>query len=542
MNLALIISGGKINATGSITVDSTHQFTVDFDKAGAQSIVCLSCADTFELDLNSFIAQLDSSLAQEIPDLTIGVSQPYILIDKQNGFIVSLGLSAALDLSGLPLAGSELSQNIQIKGLQVVYVSNNFDQSAVQSINTTLANLNLNTFNSDASTLVKGLSLNGLVNIKNQNLNISSNYSSTVAATGASAPSSNSVPASPTKIGKNFGPVYLQSIKPSFKNGDLALTFNASISMAGVNLSFQDLKVGSPIDKFSPVFSLKGLGIDYQNPTVTIGGALLHDGVDQYSGMATLSLKKLQLSAFGSYQKTNDGTSLFVYGVLNYPLGGPSFFFVTGLAALFGYNRKIVMPQIADVSNFPLIAAAMGTYTDPTQLLSDMETDLPVDSGEYVLGLGVKFTSFKVVNSFALITASFGNSLEFNVLGESRYIAPEPSDPAPVAVVELDILGSFNPSSGSFLVQGQLTPNSYVINPNCHLQGGFAYAFWTSGSNAGDFVSTFGGYGNNVIVPDYYPQNIPALGFSWQYSDDLSFKRFWLLGFNFELSGGGSFT
>ncbi len=47
-----------------------------------------------------------------------------------------------------------------------------------------------------------------------------------------------------------------------------------------------------------------------------------------------------------------------------------------------------------------------------------------MDIGQYFLALGVKFTSFKMVDSFALITVSFGNDFEVDLLGLSTLIVP----------------------------------------------------------------------------------------------------------------------
>ncbi|WP_199464554.1 DUF6603 domain-containing protein, partial [Acaryochloris thomasi] len=161
-----------------------------------------------------------------------------------------------------------------------------------------------------------------------------------------------------------------------------------------------------------------------------------------------------------------------------------------------------------------------------------MNTYLPPQLGEDFLGIAVHFTSFKVINSFALFIVKFGKELEFDLLGVSTYKAPNPKDPKPVAVVELEVVGSYKPSAGTLLVRGMLTPSSYVFSKECHLQGGFAIAFWTgSNPHSGDFVFSFGGYGNHYTPQTYYPQNIPELGFTWQINSNLSIKGggYWTL-------------
>ena len=76
---------------------------------------------------------------------------------------------------------------------------------------------------------------------------------------------------------------------------------------------------------------------------------------DEYSGLATIKTPSLTLSAIGAYADLPDYNSLFIYAVLHAPLGGPSFFFVTGLAAGFGFNRAVRLPEVSAVGQFPLV-------------------------------------------------------------------------------------------------------------------------------------------------------------------------------------------
>lgn len=46
---------------------------------------------------------------------------------------------------------------------------------------------------------------------------------------------------------------------------------------------------------------------------------------------------------------------MFAYGVLRKMLGGPPAFYVTGVAAGFGYQRELLLPDIGQVAEFPLI-------------------------------------------------------------------------------------------------------------------------------------------------------------------------------------------
>ncbi|KAF5606334.1 uncharacterized protein FSUBG_6168 [Fusarium subglutinans] len=68
------------------------------------------------------------------------------------------------------------------------------------------------------------------------------------------------------------------------------------------------------------------------------------------------------------------------------------------------------------------------------------------------------------------------------------------------------------------------SPSSYILDPNCHLVGGFALYSWFGNADpslVGDWVFTLGGYHQQYKVPPQYP-NPPRLGISWQFNDDIS--------------------
>ena len=235
------------------------------------------------------------------------------------------------------------------------------------------------------------------------------------------------------QLQKNFGPVHIQKVGLKYSGGDLYFELDASLTAAGLSLSLIDLGVGSSLSSFSPVFSLDGLGIDFQKDNMPIEGIFLREQVKQngrtlteYNGMALIKTETFSLSAMGSYADYEGHPSLFLYAVLDEPLGGPPFFFVEGLAAGFGYNRNLVMPTIDQVQNFPLVVEAMNGASPPanaqdvTTALARLNSWIPPQAGEEFLAIGVKFSSFKMIDSFAVLTVKFGQSLEVNVLGLSN--------------------------------------------------------------------------------------------------------------------------
>jgi hypothetical protein len=332
---------------------------------------------------------------------------------------------------------------------------------------------------------------------------------------------------------KKYGPAYFNRIGMKLDGSDLQFLLDASLAVSGLTISLDGLSVTSPLTTLEPVFELKGLGIDFQKGAFEIGGALLHDKENkEYNGYATLSLKKLTLSAIGSYTELEQQPSMFFYAALNYPLGGVPCFFITGLACGFGYNRKLLLPDIETVENFPLIQDAkhsVGNAKQPVDLskkLEELKQYIPHSIGDMFVALGIQFTSFNLVNSFALTTLSWRDRFSLDLLGISTLQIPSkevlPTGKSPLVYAEMALRGSFIPDEGSLRLKAQLTSNSYVFSKDCHLTGGFAAYTWFSGEHAGDFVTTLGGYHPDFNIPVHYPR-VPRLGMNW-IIDKLSIK------------------
>lgn len=380
---------------------------------------------------------------------------------------------------------------------------------------------------------------------------------------GTPAPANQPAPASPpvvsakssdgdikwVEIQKSFGPVQFNRAGFAFAKSKIHAYLDASLGLAGLTLSLDGLGVSSPINKFDPSFSLMGLGLDFQQGPIEIGGSFLRTTVaakgdqpayDEYEGMAILKVEILNISAIGSYARVGGHHSLFIYAVLNYPIGGPSFFFVTGLAAGFGYNRALRVPDITQVATFPLVNEAVnGAGSGPPadnagrqaylqEEITKLRDNIYPKAGEYFLAAGIRFSSFEMIDSFVMVAIAFGQHFEIDVLGLSTMALPTP-DPAaakvvsPLIEVQMALKAVLNPDEGFLSVEAQLTNNSFLFDRACHLTGGFAFYVWFGGPHQGDFVITLGGYHPLFIVPSHYP-TVPRLGFNWQVSTEFSIK------------------
>lgn len=331
---------------------------------------------------------------------------------------------------------------------------------------------------------------------------------------------------------KQFGPLHFRRIGLRYRSGKLSLWLDAALTAAGLTLSLDGLGISTPLTELAPTFHLHGLGLDYRNGPVAISGAFLRqtiDGVDEYAGVALIKTEQATLSAIGSYAYFQGHPSLFIYAVLDYPLGGPAFFYVTGLAAGFGYNRALRQPAIEEVQHFPLVDAAVRGASlpeDPSSELAKMAAYITPSIGDYFLTVGIKFTSFKIVDSFALLTLTFGREFEVGLLGVSTLISPTPvpdSQLPPLAEIHMVLRARYIPARGFLGVEAQLTPDSYILSRDCHLTGGFAFYSWFDGEHTGDFVITIGGYHPDFAIPSHYPR-VPRLGFNWQIDPQTSLK------------------
>lgn len=359
-------------------------------------------------------------------------------------------------------------------------------------------------------------------------------------------------------IEKSFGPFLLKQIGFQYEETDnkaeLAVLFDAALKVSDFTLACDDLTVKIPLDGSLQLgFSLPGVGIEYKSKNLEVAGALLHtekekDGItyEEYIGTAIIKFKlsgkggkagkSFGVSAIGSYTYYNGEPALFLYVVLDFPIGGPPFFFVTGFALGFGYNRYLKVPSIEKLTEFPLVAQAMGDVGNSklsdsseliTEQLSQLDEYITLSPGSGFVAIGLKFTCFKMVDCFALLTIAFGEGFEMNLLGIASMKIPTPAEDsknfASIAQVTMLLRARFSLDEGVISIEAQLAADSYILSKACRLTGGFAVYFWFDGPHAGDFVITLGGYHPAFKKPAHYP-TVPRLGFNWQIGDCISLK------------------
>jgi hypothetical protein len=339
------------------------------------------------------------------------------------------------------------------------------------------------------------------------------------------------LPALKIPIKKAIGPLDINNLglKLDIRNSMVWIPLDAAISLSCLKFGLNGFSLGIPFGKDKEIeCKLDGLSLAFIRDPIEISGGFLKAG-NSFDGEALIKIKNFSLSALGSYSAA-ENPSLFIFALVSYPIGGPPCFYVTGLAAGFGYNRTLKIPEVDHLTEFPLVSYAISdNKAKPTlsEISGQLQNYIPPSAGDFWLAAGVKFTSFNMIYSFALLTINFGTKLEVALLGRSVLDVPSKGQSSSgflkAAHAELLIKVKFDPEKGVVAATGKLAPNSYVLSKDCSLTGGFAFYIWFNGPNRGDFVLSLGGYHPAFKRPDHYPI-VERLALNWPISPSLSIK------------------
>ena len=497
----------------------------------------------------------DSAILNASNGISFNLKDALLVIDKgtQTKILFGLDTGGGLDISKLPLIGKMFPTNATLRmTFQPLLTNKNFEKTELDNVRSLVPTGGFQLppeakdrlgFNMQLLIGTEVIDLGfpiSVDSVKNQPAAADMPATNTASTEGVTAsPPADSDNIKWFVIQKQLGPVHFGRIGIQFQNSKLYFLLDASLAIAGLTISLDGLYVSSALNPIHPTFGLHGIGIDYKKGPLEIGGAFLRqtltapadNAYDTYDGAAVIRTEKFALAALGSYAFYQGHPSLFIYTYLDVPLGGPAFFFVTGLAAGFGYNRRVVVPGIDGVKSFPLVAMATSPSGPPDStnglggVINQLHSVIPPAVGEYFLAVGIRFTSFEIIDSFVLLTVSFGREFEVDVLGLSTLVIPK-SGGEPLAEVQMALQAVYNPDKGFLKVRAGLTPASFILSRDCHLTGGFAFFTWFKnggGASAGDFVLTLGGYHPKFQVPTHYPKVAP-LAFNWQVNSEVVVK------------------
>ena len=333
-------------------------------------------------------------------------------------------------------------------------------------------------------------------------------------------------------IQRGFGPIYIEQVglavtMAANQVGSVGLLIDGKVSLLGLTAAVDDLSltylvpVGSPLDPHSWAVDLAGLAVTADLSGLSLAGGLrkfpVSEGGVQYLGMLLAKLAVYGISVYGGYGLVgppgDQYASLFLFGAVNGPIGGPPAFFVTGIGGGFGINRDLVYPSdLTQFPTYPFIKALdpAARPGDPMTELDQVRGFFPPDRGSFWFAAGVSFTSFALVDGVAVVAVQIGDGFELALLGLARMALPRPQ--AALVSIELALLARVSTKEGVILVQAALTDNSWLLYPDIRLTGGFAFASWFGGPNRGQLMLTMGGY-HPDFHRDGYPV-VPRLGLS----------------------------
>jgi hypothetical protein len=337
-------------------------------------------------------------------------------------------------------------------------------------------------------------------------------------------------------IQKGFGPVYLEQVGLAVavdqeQLRSVGIVLDASVSLLGLSAAVDDLSLtylvtggGSLVDPSQWAVDLAGFAVTADVAGLTLAGGLrkfpVTAGGSEYLGLLLARLAVYGLTVYGGYGLVGPPearfASLFLFGALNGPIGGPPAFFVTGIGAGLGINRGLTVPNdLSHFGSFPFIKALdpAARPGDPMAELEAIRGYFPVQRGSFWFAAGLSFTSFALVDGVAVVAVLVGDGLEVSLLGLARMALPRPQ--LALVSVELGLVARFSTREGQLLVQAGLTDNSWLLYPEVRLTGGFAFATWFAGPNRGQFVLTLGGY-HSGFHRDGYPV-VPRLGLQFRW-------------------------
>ncbi|NER94137.1 MAG: hypothetical protein F6J86_09920 [Symploca sp. SIO1B1] len=546
--------------SGELTIKG-KTFTVFFEANAQGNASCFIA--TYEgdetLSIHDLIQDLFPDLLSNISaDVSIDLKEVLIAYYKQDStsqFLVRIGLStSSIDLSSLPLI-SDISPDFQVgvNKLYIVFASAVFTPTMLELLNQGLHSHAPSAPPLPTQTVAKGFLILADVKLGTATEQFSlvaasgqatseqeqalSLVSATDEAVGFSSPSSNCWW---YNLNKSIGPLYLSRVGLTWSSAksEVEVLLDASFMVGILTVSLEGLGFGftPSTTGFTGTLLLPfGLDVTYHTGPIEISGGLLHTN-NEYIGELIIEAEAFNLVAMGAYGTVKSHPSLFIFLMMNDPpLGGPPFFFITGVSAGFGYNSQINLPsKPQDVVSFIFVEGALpqgsgnpfssSDLSNPDSALTKLGSTVQPSYGEYWVAAGLNFTVFKFVEADVLLTVAFGNDLEIALLGQAIASIPPPEegkDIPTIAKIEVDLMIRVAPMAEGndpvFALDAILGTSSYLLSPDCHLTGGLAFYIWSSG----DFVITLGGYHPKFQKPQKYP-SIPRLGFNWQISGQLS--------------------
>jgi hypothetical protein len=335
-------------------------------------------------------------------------------------------------------------------------------------------------------------------------------------------------------IHSGFGPIYIDQLGLNVESSKVDLLIDGSVSINGLAADADDLTVGIPYNAIADpsqwTLDLGGLALGFTAPGITIAGGLYKNPGPpvEYDGLLLIQITQFGFIAVGAYSTPTDlatnetYTSLFIFAGVFIVIGLPPIINITGLGLGVGYNRELLPPtDINQLPNFLLVEALDdpgAIANDPMAALKRLGTQVPAKRGSLWFAAGVHGVSFAVVNLTAVLYVALDSGLTIGILGVAHMALP--TDDTALVSIEMALECTFSTANGTIFLLAQLTDNSWLLNKDCQLTGGFGYYTCFPDSQ---FVITMGGY-SPAYQPDPKFPNPPRLGYHWSFLGVVNIK------------------
>ena len=562
IEMSVYITTGSRETTfsGRLTINNLN-FNIQFYTCDCSKNIFTAtyCHDgTANLSLHELVESVSESAARYIPpSFVIDLQEIKFVFYKkrqQKQILFALQLNTGIDLKEMPVVGDKLPDNVtlSLKNLQFLFASHTFTEEQIQTV---AALLPSEMTPLPAGELTRGMHISGELHVMEyvflidtgnkeskdtQNTLAIRQYNETF-LTEANDPDSAPLPVSPDQITwfnvqKKLGPVSFQRIGVAFAGNTLTFALDTSMALGPAQFTMSGLTLGSSLSEFQPVFGLQGFFMSLKTNGFELGGGFLKSidaGVASYYGTVLARAGTFSFKALGGHTPSHKDpsaptreipASFFIYAHIEMPVGGPPYFNLKGFAGGFGLNNLLILPTLQELPGYILLPGPKSKAPEQQatpeatikSVLPRMQPYFIPQSGQYWMAAGISFSSFEMIEAFAVVTVSFGVEFQIALLGSCAMTLPKGTT-KPIAYIEIAIMASYTQSSGLLAVVGVVSPASYLLGDFCRLTGGFAFYIWINppqvekGPRAGDFLVSVGGYHPQFTIPDYYPK-LPRVG------------------------------
>jgi hypothetical protein len=478
------------------------------------------------------------------------VSGVFVSVDRAafpsvKAFVLSV--QVGFDGSTLPLVGDGIPEGaLTFPVLRVLYVSEPLDNQLTEQLNALLAGFedSLNSTFPRPNVALQHVWEKGLTGVLTWKLNggempaVSVHY---LKEKGDDPQPDKEIPFPGLPV--SYGPLEITALKRGKDKKNLRIYFVGEMRIAGSVFALDGLGLVIPLKlgkKPQPNLAGAALALRRSAPPLAIDAVLRWAGSkdDEIAGgllgLVRVSTPMVEVMGAGGFARAAAGYStvfLYVEALLagGRSLFGPPPFTVTGVSGGFGLNSRVIPPTAAQLPDFPLVGrlkdapatpgAPAPQPPEPMDMLERLAGPAgwvrPVE-GSYWAAVGVRFTSFRFIETQALALVEFGNRLNLMLLGRTSLSLPKSVTPGvkELARLNIDLRLAYLSEENLLALDVAVGPGSFVFDPSCRLTGGLALYVWTGGNRGGDFVISLGGYHPQFPVPAHYP--MPArLGLEW---------------------------